>query len=122
MPTPYTLLAELEIGEPSGSPNQVVSVPGVSTYTAKSDQRLSFSGAGTDTVSLGTLPAGAKALLVQYLTDGAPVDTVLIRVNGEVAGGFSLSPGGFMFCALTNITALAFVRTAACVIRVVALG
>lgn len=110
-----------------------IAYPVALTYTSfQALARLEFSGADTYEVNLAAVPAeGLRGLLVQVeaLDAAGSAATAPIVVQWTSDGAQKseeIAPGGFFALASpapqNGVTALSIVVTAACVVRVVALG
>ena len=125
MSTPYSISGALNYPADASLPADSIPLGASGSFDHEASAVLKLTGSGTQAVDLGTiLAAGAKALLVK-VDAGTGVQPVLLTINGgnqplEVAaGGFLLVsnpvPGA-------GITAVSIAFTAACTVRVWALG
>ncbi len=121
MSTAFTGLARLTPGEPDGSTARDKDATVAGTYDKSSSQRLVLTGSGTTVLDFAGI-ASAKAVHLSYTVEGAPSATVGLRFNGAVANSFSLSPGGFFYATLTDLSSISLVRTASCTLQVTLLG
>ena len=126
MATPFTLSGELLLPVDPGQPNSTAPFSVVDSFDSKVDYELNYTGSGTETVSLGTLTLGAKAVLLE-LEFGAAVAPINLRFNGGGSSGqIEVSAGGFFAFAspvpATGITLLDIVHTTAVKIRLRVLG
>ena len=98
-----------------------------SSFDSNADYRLVLPGAGTISVSFGTIAAaGVKALLVEVEADTSPTAA---PVNFVINGGdepIEISPGGFLAFSspkpVAGITSLDVTATAAAVVKIWLLG
>lgn len=95
------------------------------SYDSKAEYEFNFTGAATQTVNFGTVPAtGAKALLVVYETKAA-APPVNLTINGGDQP-IELATGGFLMLGspvpVDGVVSLAIAATAACRVRVWLLG
>lgn len=123
MSTPWSALATLNFpGEPSLPADAVpASVSGV--FDSEATAVFKLTGSGTKVV--GNVPsAGVKALLIK-VDPGTGVLPILVTLNAASAP-LEISAGGFILIANPNptagVTAISIAYTAACTVRVWALG
>jgi hypothetical protein len=123
MSTPWSILATLNF---PGAPSlPATGIPANVTGSFDQNAIAEFDLTGVGTKVVGNLPAaGAKALLIA-LEAGVGVAPVLITLNGSLTP-IEISSGGFIIIAnpspSAGVTAISIAHTAACTVRVWALG
>lgn len=125
MPTPFSLVANLNLPGTPGLPDQAIPASLSSQYSKKAEFEYDFTGSGTQTINLGNIVApGAKLLLLvhEIVTGAAPV---IVKHNAS-STGIEISPGGFLIWSnpapATGLTALTFDYTAVGRVKVWILG
>lgn len=128
MSIPFSFSGSLNFPPDTGQPTLSIAIATSGQFdSAEGGQILKLTGAGTEVVELGTVPAeGLKALLVK-VDAGASVLPVNLRFNGGGASGqVEVSPGGFFALGSpapgTGITALSIVFASDVTVRVWALS
>ena len=108
----YSFQGTLNYPPDSGQPSAVRAFSQSGNFDAKKEAELVLTGAGTHTVSFGTV-AKAKAILVKVAADAAAA--VSLRWSGGTED-MEISPGGFVAIGSPNpstgITGLDIVHTA----------
>jgi hypothetical protein len=123
MSAPWSILATLNFPGAPSLPAQ--GVPANVTGAFDQNAIAEFDLVGTGTKVVGNLPSsGAKALLI-HLEAGVGVAPVLVTLNGANMP-IEISSGGFIIIAnpapTAGVTTISIAHTAACTVRVWALG
>jgi hypothetical protein len=124
MSVPITTTGSISAGEADGGAIRPIDLTQAGQYAVRSDQTLDFAaGTGTtsETLSLGSPPAGATHLLVQYIGGPGITAEIRLRINGA-ATGIGLLPGGFLLLAGGSVSTLVLDHTQAVTVRVIAYG
>lgn len=126
MATPFTLSGELLLPVDPGQPNSIVAFSLADQFNHKVDYEFSYTGSATESVSLGTLASGAKAIVLEFDFDPA-ADPINIRFNGGGSSGqMEISSGGFYVfgspAPSSGITTLDIVHTTDVKVRLRVLG
>jgi len=95
---PYTVNGTLDFPPDVGAPNLPIVFSGSGQFRSRPADILNLVGAGTQSVSFGTVPAaGAKIILVEVDPDATNTKTpVFVKINGSATGKIEVAPGGCM--------------------------
>lgn len=92
MPTAFALAGSLDFPPDDGEPSAKRPYSQSGSFTAKSEQDLVLTGAGTQAVGFGTITNVLAALIEVASTSAAPVN---VRINGGT-DDIEIAPGGFL--------------------------
>ena len=125
MATPFTLQGILGLPGTPGLTSSSLPFSFTGEYENKADFEYKWTGAGSQVVNLGSMPAaGVKGLLIYY-EPGASAAPLALSFNSS-ATPIELSAGGFMVLAspvpVAGITALTITRTTSGRLRIWLLG
>jgi hypothetical protein len=126
--TPFTLSGALALPPDTGQPQVSIPFSGSQNFKTKASGVFNLTGAGTQAVDFGTIPAaGIKALLVEVDPDASgSLAAIILAINGSATGKIEVTPGGFLAyfnpAPAAGITALDLEHTTANCVRVWLLG
>lgn len=92
MPTAFSLSGSFNFPADDGEPVAKRPFSQSGNFTAKSEQDLVLTGAGTQAVGFGTITGVSAALIEVASTSAAPIN---IRINGGT-DDIEIAPGGFL--------------------------
>jgi hypothetical protein len=123
MPTPFSLAASLTYPPDDGQPAAIRDFSGSGNFDSKVEAELDLSGAGTQSVDMGTV-ANAKVVLIEVAPDSTNLAPVNVNINGGT-DNVEISPGGSWLyhnpSPTTGISAIDIVYTDAKKVKVIAL-
>jgi len=125
MSTPFTFSGSLYYPPDVGLAMAAQPFGLTGSFESKNEQELNITGAGTITVSFGTLgDPGAKGLLIEVDPSGVNA-LIIVNINGGT-DNIEISPGGFMALGspspVDGITELDIVSTTANKVRIRIIG